>query len=95
MPGAQRCRSPGARPQAYARPSGGPSALAPKASAGSAPAPSARATRLAWEAYGPLGEMGYPMIEKMSDKALETLIRFLRGGTQINEERAQQLLEGG
>jgi DNA-binding MarR family transcriptional regulator len=57
--------------------------------------PTEKASRVAWEAYGPLGEMGYPMIETMADKDLETLIRFLQGGTQINEERAQQLLEGG
>jgi DNA-binding MarR family transcriptional regulator len=52
------------------------------------------ANRAAWEAYGPLGEMGAPMIEEMSDKDLATLIRFLRGGTEINERRAQELLEG-
>jgi DNA-binding MarR family transcriptional regulator len=52
------------------------------------------ANRVAWEAYGPLGQMGAPLIEKMSDKDLETLIRFLRGGTEINELRAQQLLDG-
>jgi|SRR5215217_2891819 len=51
------------------------------------------ANRLAWEAYGPLGEMGRPFIEEMSDMDIATLIRFLRGGTEINERRAQQLLE--
>jgi DNA-binding MarR family transcriptional regulator len=49
------------------------------------------AKRKAWEAYGPLGEMGAPIIEAMSDTDLETLIRFLRGGTDINERRAQEL----
>jgi DNA-binding MarR family transcriptional regulator len=52
------------------------------------------ANRAAWEAYGPLGEMGRPFIEEMSDSDLETLIRFLRGGTEINERRAQELLGG-
>ena len=52
------------------------------------------ANRAAWEAYGPLGEMGAPMIEEMSDKDLATLIRFLRGGTEINERRAGELLGG-
>jgi DNA-binding MarR family transcriptional regulator len=52
------------------------------------------ANRAAWEAYGPLGEMGAPLIEEMSDKELATLIRFLRGGTEINERRAQELLGG-
>ncbi len=51
------------------------------------------ANRMAWEAYGPLGQMGAPMIEEMSDKDLKTVIRFLRGGMDINERRAQQLLE--
>jgi DNA-binding MarR family transcriptional regulator len=52
------------------------------------------ANRAAWEAYGPLAEMGRPFIEEMSDKDLKTLIRFLRGGTEINERRAQELLGG-
>jgi hypothetical protein len=30
----------------------------------------------------------------MSESDLETLIRFLRGGTEINERRAQELLGG-
>jgi DNA-binding MarR family transcriptional regulator len=47
----------------------------------------------AWEAYGPLGEMGAPLIAELSDEDLATVIRFLHGGTEINEERAQQLLE--
>jgi DNA-binding MarR family transcriptional regulator len=49
------------------------------------------AKRKAWEAYGPLGEMGAPIIDGMSDTDLETLIRFLRGGTDINERRAQEI----
>lgn len=52
------------------------------------------ANRLAWEAYGPLGEMGGPIIGTMSDEDLATLIRFLRGGTEINERRAHELLGG-
>jgi DNA-binding MarR family transcriptional regulator len=52
------------------------------------------ANRRAWEAYGPLGEMGAPFIDELSDKELEALIRYLRGGTEINERRAQQLLGG-
>jgi DNA-binding MarR family transcriptional regulator len=52
------------------------------------------ANRAAWDAYGPLGQMGAPMIEEMSDSDLATLIRFLRGGTEINERRAQELLGG-
>jgi DNA-binding MarR family transcriptional regulator len=54
-----------------------------------------QANRAAWEVYGPLGEMGAPLIAELSDEDLATVIRFLQGGTQINEERAQQLLEGG
>ena len=54
--------------------------------------PTPEANRLAWEAYGPLGEMGRPFIEKLSDRELEAIVRFLRGGTEINEERANQLL---
>jgi DNA-binding MarR family transcriptional regulator len=53
--------------------------------------PTEEANRLAWEAYGPLGEMGRPFIEEMSDKDLATLIGFLRGGTEINERRAEEL----
>jgi DNA-binding MarR family transcriptional regulator len=58
------------------------------------------ANRRAWEAYGPLGEMGGPLIAELSDKQLEAVIRFLRGGTDINERRADQILsndgtEGG
>jgi DNA-binding MarR family transcriptional regulator len=52
------------------------------------------ANRLAWEAYGPLGEMGGPTIADLSDKELEAVIRFLRGGTEINELRASQILPG-
>src|SRR6266540_55975 len=50
------------------------------------------ANRRAWEAYGPLGEMGRPMIAELSDRELEAVIRFLRGGTEINEVRAEQIL---
>ena len=56
--------------------------------------PTQEANRRAWEAYGPLGEMGAPLVEEMSDKDLRTLIRFLRGGTEINEKRAEELLDG-
>jgi DNA-binding MarR family transcriptional regulator len=50
------------------------------------------ANRKAWEAYGPLGEMGGPMLGELSDDELEAVIRFLRGGTEINELRADQIL---
>jgi DNA-binding MarR family transcriptional regulator len=58
------------------------------------------ANQRAWEAYGPLGEMGGPLIAELSDEELEAVIRFLRGGTEINERRANQILsndgnEGG
>jgi DNA-binding MarR family transcriptional regulator len=56
--------------------------------------PTDEANRRAWEAYGPLGEMGAPLIEQMSDEDLRTLIGFLRGGTEINERRAEELLDG-
>jgi DNA-binding MarR family transcriptional regulator len=52
------------------------------------------ANRVAWEAYGPLGEMAAPFIAEMSDKDLETVIGFLRAGTEINERRARELLGG-
>jgi DNA-binding MarR family transcriptional regulator len=55
--------------------------------------PTAEANRLAWEAYGPLGELGRPIVETFSDRELAAVIRFLRGGSEINEERANQLLE--
>jgi DNA-binding MarR family transcriptional regulator len=51
------------------------------------------ANRLAREAYGPLGEMGGPFIAELSDKELEAVIRFLRGGTEINERRAAEVLD--
>jgi len=51
------------------------------------------AKRRAWEAYGPLGEMGGPMIGELSDKELEAVIRFLHIGTEINEQRARELLD--
>lgn len=51
------------------------------------------ANRRAWEAYGPLGEMGGPMIGELSDKELEAIIRFLHIGTEINEQRARELLD--
>jgi DNA-binding MarR family transcriptional regulator len=50
------------------------------------------AGRLAWAAYGPLGEMGGPFIQELSDKELEAVIRFLKSGTEINQTRADQLL---
>ena len=50
------------------------------------------ANRLAWEAYGPLGEMGGPFIQEISDEELKAIIRFLRSGTEINQTRADQLL---
>ena len=50
------------------------------------------ANRLAWEAYGPLGEMGGPFIQALSDEQLETIISFLRSGMEINERRAGELL---
>jgi DNA-binding MarR family transcriptional regulator len=50
------------------------------------------ANRLAWEAYGPLGEMGGPFIAELSDEQLEAVISFLRGGTEINERRASEIL---
>jgi DNA-binding MarR family transcriptional regulator len=52
------------------------------------------ANRLAWEAYGPLGELGRPIVDKLSDRELAAVIRFLRGGTEINERRANELLSG-
>lgn len=54
--------------------------------------PTPEAGRLAWEAYGPLGEMGGPMLAEFSDEELLSAIRFLRGGTEINERRATELL---
>lgn len=51
------------------------------------------ANRRAWEAYGPLGQMGGPMIGELSDKELEAIIRFLHIGTEINEQRARELLD--
>jgi DNA-binding MarR family transcriptional regulator len=48
--------------------------------------------RLAWAAYGPLGEMGGPFIGELSDDELGAIVRFLRGGTEINQQRADQLL---
>jgi DNA-binding MarR family transcriptional regulator len=57
--------------------------------------PTEAANRAAWEAYGPLGEMGAPLIAELSDEDLAKVIRFLQGGTDINEERAQQLLDEG
>jgi DNA-binding MarR family transcriptional regulator len=54
--------------------------------------PTEEAGRLAWEAYGPLAEMGGPMIAQLSDADLRSAIRFLRGGTELNERRANQLL---
>jgi DNA-binding MarR family transcriptional regulator len=53
------------------------------------------ANRRAWEAYGPLGEMGMPMVAELSDADLQAVIRFLRGGTEINELRANQILSEG
>jgi len=50
------------------------------------------ANRLAWEAYGPLGELGRPIVEALSDKDITAVIRFLRGGTEINEQRANELV---
>jgi DNA-binding MarR family transcriptional regulator len=53
------------------------------------------ANRRAWEAYGPLGEMGGPFVAELSDEELGAVIRFLRGGTEINEVRANQILSEG
>ena len=57
--------------------------------------PTEAANRAAWEAYGPLGAMGAPLIAELSDDDLAKVIRFLKGGTDINEERARQLLDEG
>jgi DNA-binding MarR family transcriptional regulator len=57
--------------------------------------PTPEAGRLAWEAYGPLAEMGGPMLAQLSDEELRSAIRFLRGGTEINERRAMELLSEG
>ena len=54
--------------------------------------PTSEANRKAWEAYGPLGEMGGPFVSVLSDEELETIISFLRGGTEINERRASEIL---
>jgi DNA-binding MarR family transcriptional regulator len=54
--------------------------------------PTPEAGRLAWEVYGPLGEMGGPMLMELSDEELRSAIRFLRGGTEINERRATEVL---
>jgi DNA-binding MarR family transcriptional regulator len=54
--------------------------------------PTPEANRKAWEAYGPLGEMGGPFVSRLSDEELETIISFLRGGTEINERRANEIL---
>jgi DNA-binding MarR family transcriptional regulator len=51
----------------------------------------AEANRLAWEAYGPLGEMGAPFIAELSDADLETITRFLEAGREMNERRADQV----
>jgi len=50
------------------------------------------ARRRAWEAYGPLGQMGGPAIGEISDRDLRAIIRFLRLGTEINSRRADQIL---
>jgi len=55
-------------------------------------APTPEFNRLAWAAYGPLAEMGGPFIAELSDEELGAIIRFLRGGTVINEQRSGQLL---
>ena len=57
--------------------------------------PTPEAGRLAWEAYGPMAEMGGPMLAEFSDEELRSAIRFLRGGTDINERRADELLSEG
>jgi DNA-binding MarR family transcriptional regulator len=50
------------------------------------------AKRLAWATYGPLGEMAGPAIQEISDEELETIIRFLELGRDINERRADEVL---
>jgi DNA-binding MarR family transcriptional regulator len=57
--------------------------------------PTPEAGRLSWEAYGPLAEMGGPMLAQLSDEEVQSAIRFLRGGTEINERRANELLSEG
>jgi DNA-binding MarR family transcriptional regulator len=57
--------------------------------------PTPEANRKAWEAYGPLAEMGGPYVSRLSDEELETIISFLRGGTEINERRANEILAEG
>ena len=41
----------------------------------------------------PARRVGAPFVGELSDRQLEAVIRFLRGGTEINERRARQLLE--
>ena len=36
--------------------------------------------------------MGGPFIGELSDDEVRAIVRFLRGGTEINQQRADQLL---
>jgi DNA-binding MarR family transcriptional regulator len=45
-----------------------------------------------WAIYGPLGERGHPHLEKLSNAEIELLIRFMRLGIELNEDRATEVL---
>jgi DNA-binding MarR family transcriptional regulator len=51
------------------------------------------ARRLAWEIYGPMGEMGAPVIARFSDDELRAIKEFLEDGADVQLRRAAQLRE--
>ena len=51
------------------------------------------ARRLAWEIYGPMGEMGAPVIARFSDDELRAIKEFLDDGADVQLRPAAQLRE--
>jgi len=49
------------------------------------------ARRLIGELYGPLADLGEPMLSRYTIADLEVIVGFLRGGAEVNETRAAQV----
>jgi DNA-binding MarR family transcriptional regulator len=45
------------------------------------------------ELMGPLGDQGFPLVDRYSDEQLELLVEFTRAGRQLQERHAQWLRE--
>src|SRR5690606_23891656 len=54
-------------------------------------APTRKARQTVARYYGPLGEMGGPRLAEFTQRELHAVLRFLRIGAEIQEQRAAEL----